>query len=685
MPGSHSFIPFQRIVLGYVAVSLLWILLSDQAVEWLAPADLYPVLQTWKGWVFVGVTAALLYGLLRRVHRQMQAAAERELEAAQREARSALLLRALVEGSADAIFAKDLAGRYLLFNREAARLTAQSAQAVLGQDDRALFPPEQAAELMANDRMVMEQGRAVTFEETLDTAQGPVTFLATKGPLRDETGVKGMFGISRDVTEMVRVREALRRSERRYRQMFEASPLAMWVHDPQAGRFLDVNAAAVAQYGFSREEFLDMPLERLHPPAPLLALHQDFSRLEQDAVAQGAREGSWLHRCKDGHLIEVEVSSSAVDFEGRPAQLTLVLDVSARNRLQRERDAVNQRLAHVLERVTDAFVAIDRGQHLTYVNERAAQWLKPGTPARDLQGLFVWDLVPEAIGSVFQDAVHQALDSGQQTVAEDWYDAWQCWVELRVYPSPQGATAYFTDVSARRISEEAVKQSRRELSALSQQLLHQERVTHQRVAQSLHDRLGQQLGGARLYLDIVQEQLGTPSDAMASLCASLEDAIAEVRDVLRDLRPPLLTEQGLLAALENELLHSPAKALGVSVQLSTSGPVKGLRWPNDVEYAFFMIAREAIGNALRHARARTLSVRLEASAGELRLQVQDDGIGMTERELAGVPGHLGLVGMRERSAAMGAHLTVSASPGQGTRVEAVLNLGRHPSASGGTA
>lgn len=671
MTRATQFTPFLRIVLVYLVLSLLWILLSDRAVSWLSPPALHGVLQTWKGWFFVLVTTALLYGLLRRVHGQMHAATQRELEAARQAARSAMLLHALVESSSDAIFAKDRDGRYLVFNREAARVTGRSVEDVLGQDDRLLFPPEQAARVMANDRRVMEQARTEHFEESLDTAQGARTFLATKGPLHDASGVHGMFGISRDITDMVRVREALQESERRYRQMFESSPLAMWLHDPVAGRILDVNGAAVAQYGYSRDEFLEMPLERLHPPAQLVALHQDFSVFEQGGTPAGERSSSWLHRCKDGHLIEVEMSGCPVEFERRTVQLTVALDVSARNRLQRERDAVSQRLSSVLERVTDAFVSIDRAQHLTYVNERAAQWLAPGTAARELQGRFVWDLVPDAIGTAFQDAVQQALETGQQTVAEDWYEPWQRWMELRVYPAPQGATAYFTDVTARRESEEALRRSQRELSALSRQLLLQEQTLHRLLAQSLHDRLGQQLGSARLYLDVLLARAGFTGEEAARLSGAIDAAIAEVRHVLRDLRPPLLAEQGLQAALENELMHSPAQALGVQVHLSGDAQLDHLRWSDDVEYAVFMIAREAIANALRHAKASQLTVRLEGDAQRLLLQVRDDGVGVNEYELAALPGHLGLVGMRERATAIGATLSVSASGDQGTLVELV--------------
>ncbi len=118
---------------------------------------------------------------------------------------------AVVDASSDAIYAKDLAGTYLLFNRAAAGFCAITPEAALGRDDQAIFPPEQAALIIANDRPVMAQDRIVTFQEELTTAQGSITFLATKGPLYDAAGrVAGLFGIARDITERARAEEANR-------------------------------------------------------------------------------------------------------------------------------------------------------------------------------------------------------------------------------------------------------------------------------------------------------------------------------------------------------------------------------------------------------------------------------------------------------------------------------------------
>jgi len=166
-------------------------------------------------WMALALALALLLilvgGLLLVQRAALQVARVRTAEQGER-LRALQLLDAIVTASSDLIFAKDRAGRYLLLNQAAALACGQPPGAVIGRDDRALFPPAQAAMLMENDRRVMGQDRPSTVQETLQTPGGSITFLATKGPLHDAAGrVTGMFGIARDISERARAEEANRR------------------------------------------------------------------------------------------------------------------------------------------------------------------------------------------------------------------------------------------------------------------------------------------------------------------------------------------------------------------------------------------------------------------------------------------------------------------------------------------
>jgi PAS domain S-box-containing protein len=137
----------------------------------------------------------------------------RRAEEALRESES--LLRSVVEGTTDAVFVKDLDGRYRLINSAGARLVGKAPEAILGCDDTALFAPEAARQMQERDREIVASGAARTFEETATAAGVTRTYLTTKAPHLDAAGrVLGVIGIARDVTELKRSEEALLQAQK---------------------------------------------------------------------------------------------------------------------------------------------------------------------------------------------------------------------------------------------------------------------------------------------------------------------------------------------------------------------------------------------------------------------------------------------------------------------------------------
>ncbi len=205
-----------RVVVLYAVFASLWIILSDRTVEWIfADPAYHRMAHTLKGLLFVAVTGLLLYVLIRSLMRQIQTAALREREVHASRLRALGLLDAIAEASPDAIFAKDIDDRFVLFNRGAARLTGKRPEEVLGRDEMALFPPELARQFIADNHRVMIESRVITFQENLATPDGERTYLTTKGPLYDTDGrLIGMFGIARDITELKRTGDSLRRANR---------------------------------------------------------------------------------------------------------------------------------------------------------------------------------------------------------------------------------------------------------------------------------------------------------------------------------------------------------------------------------------------------------------------------------------------------------------------------------------
>ena len=203
------------VIVVYALFSVGWIVLSDNLIQLLF-SDPNRLIQVGmlKDWLFVGISSWLLYALMR--HWGCDGIPQEE------RLNALNLLTAIADSSDDAIFAKDLDGRYILFNQAAGNFIGKSAEEVLGRDDRAFFPPEQAEILITLGRKVIAENRSITKEEEIETSAGPRIFLATKGPLRDDQGkVIGIFGISRDITEHRQAEAKLQASELSYRSLFE--------------------------------------------------------------------------------------------------------------------------------------------------------------------------------------------------------------------------------------------------------------------------------------------------------------------------------------------------------------------------------------------------------------------------------------------------------------------------------
>ena len=133
-----------------------------------------------------------------------------------------------------------------------------------------------------------------------------------------------------DVTARKQAERRVRESEERYRLMFDSNPLPMWVFDTETFRFLAVNDAAITHYGYSAIEFLAMTVADIRPPEELPALRAYLATY----TGRYQPSGIWRHRKKDGSLVEMEITSYQMDFEGRPARLVVANDVTERQRAE---------------------------------------------------------------------------------------------------------------------------------------------------------------------------------------------------------------------------------------------------------------------------------------------------------------------------------------------------------------
>ncbi len=340
----------------------------------------------------VGVAAVLLFQ-----RRELEQVRERE-EAQNRKLRDLRLLDAIADGSTDSMFAKDEGGCYLFANREAARVFGVSLADLIGRSDGSVFPPDEAAALRRQDRMIMETGAVESWEEALTTADGPRTLLTTKGPLRDAAGkVVGVFGVSRDVTERRRDEESLREREEIFSAIVNQAADGIVLLDTETQRFVEFNDAACTTLGYTRDQF-----------AALTAFDIQVDRTPEELAErirslQSKQESTTFddrHRCADGSVRDVELSYRAIDIRGRSYLAGVWRDVTEKRRaaeqLLKLSRAVEQSMASVIitntagyiEYVNRAFVDTS-GYAADEVIGKRAGLLKSGlTPAETYRALW---------------------------------------------------------------------------------------------------------------------------------------------------------------------------------------------------------------------------------------------------------------------------------------------------------
>jgi signal transduction histidine kinase len=191
----------------------------------------------------------------------------------------------------------------------------------------------------------------------------------------------------------------------------------------------------------------------------------------------------------------------------------------------------------------------------------------------------------------------------------------------------------------------------------------------QRLARELHDSVTQALYGVTLYAEAAASVLAagdteTATTYLHEVRDTAQEAQQEMRLLIFELRPAILEQEGLSAALQARLSAVEGRTAGLTTRIVVDAE---LRLPARVEAALYRIAQEALNYVLKHARARTVALSLGRVGPTVRLEIVDDGSGF-DPAMAGRGGGVGLHGMRERAALVGAHLTLQSAPGQGTVV-----------------
>lgn len=450
--------------------------------------------------------------------------------------------------------------------------------------------------------------------------------------------------------------------------IFQKGVLPSWIFEVDTVRFVDVNEAAVRHYGWSRDEFLQLTLFDVRPP-------EERDRLRRYLDNRG-RPGSsdrdfgpWVHWKKGGALMEVQVHTVDVPFNGRPCRVATMFDVTHANATARRLRESEAQLRTIVEEMPVIFNALDDRGNAVFWNREAEQ--VTGYGKDEVIGN------PNFLETVYPDPAYRArmMDELQRRMGEyrDWEWNVRCkdgsertiaWssISARVPIAGWAAWGIGIDVTREREAEARMR-------TLSRRVLEVQEEERRAVSLELHDDIGQALTAIKLNLEAVRR-----GSAVATLDSSIllvEDAIREVRALAYALRPQILDDLGLAQALR-WLVERTIERTGLKLRADVSIPDVAIDAATSA--ACFRIAQEALTNVVRHSNAENARVSLQVDEA-LVLSVEDDGVGfdpVAVQARARRGGGLGVTGMEERARLAGGRLHIQAAAGSGTRICAVF-------------
>ena len=303
--------------------------------------------------------------------------------------------KAVIEGTTDGVFVRDLQHRVLMINQAGAAFLGKTVDDVIGLSVQDLFAAESARRILERDDEILAKGTTETYELTTTTKTGiERTFLTTKAPYRDRHGnVVGIIGINRDITEQKRAKEALVESDRRFRDLFYEAPVGYHELDSE-GRITCVNTTELSMLGYSSEEmighhvwdFIKEAETARRMFAEKLALRRPLGHVERS------------FRRKDGTFVDVQLDDQMLrDPDGRIIGIRATMqDITERKRTEEALKQSEQRFRDLFENASDVIYTADFHGNFTSLN-RSGERMTGYTREEALHLNFAQVVSPESL------------------------------------------------------------------------------------------------------------------------------------------------------------------------------------------------------------------------------------------------------------------------------------------------
>jgi PAS domain S-box-containing protein len=479
-----------------------------------------------------------------------------------------------------------------------------------------------------------------------------------------EGNVVELLGICQDITDSKLLEDELRKREAQYSTILQTAVDGFWVTDLQ-GNFLDINESYCQLIGYSRDELLSMSISDVEVLGKKTEIKQHIQRI----IKNGSDRFERKHRCKEGNVVDLEISVNYLSSEGKLC--VFLHNITARNLRKAELQEASLYTRNLIESGLDPLVTINAHGKITDVNKAtekitgfrrnkligsdfADYFTKPHMARKGYKTVFLNGFVKDYPLSIIND-------KGQ--IRDVLYNAT---LFKNIKGEVQGVFAAARDITDRKKLEEELSLSKDLLEKLNHHLVEVRENERALIARDIHDQLGQSLTALKLDINRMQEFVTHNQRAMTMLNGIVEmvtNTIVDVKRITADLRPGIIDDLGLVSAID-WYCSEFSERTGIKCRLRLNDEIS---CDPQQTLVFFRVLQEALTNVIRHANATLVKIGLYRSAKGVKLTITDNGIGIS-REQAVSGKSLGLIGIRERIKQFKGRFDISSEDGNGTKL-----------------
>jgi PAS domain S-box-containing protein len=583
--------------------------------------------------------------------------------------------RTLMTNLNDVVYEVDAGGRLTFVSPRTLEITGYAPEDVLGRPFSDFVHPEDLPRVADHWRGVTS-GAVDPVEFRMLKPGGKPHFVRISGRAIMRNGrFDGSTGIMTDIDREVEARNALHESEEKFRALFEQSvaPISLITQD---GCLIEANDAWFRLLGYSRKDMASFNAADLFPSPEM---RDDFVRLLLKAGSLDDYESRI--RTKDGTLIDV-LRSITVRYNPDGSVLgfqTVLRDVTAEKAAEQALRESEEKYRQLFNQSIAAISLLAPDGHLIDANDA---WFRLfGYSREDAPSIRAVNLYPTA--ELREESVSRLLSSG--TLVDDearvkkkdgtLIDALRSMV-VRHNPdgSVLGYQTVWLDITELNLIRDELLDSREQLRRLALRIQEARENERTAIAQELHDHFGQELTALRLDLESLASSPPPAGDAglirIRGILQLVDQMSQELRRVISEMRPGMLDDLGLCAAIEWQAGQFSERT-GIACNLILTANDANL--PPSVSTALFRTFQELLSNVAQYAGATYVDASLISDSECVYLAVVDNGRGLTDEELHS-SSSLGILGIQERIRACGGNVTFQGEPGKGTTVTVTIPL-----------